>query len=144
MNKISLNKFPLLMAILIFSGCSSLSWLKFWGDEEEVELPTELIEIDQKVNLLTQWTTKVGESKSFGRRLPIISDEKVYFISSEGVISALNKDNGRRSWSKKTNDFVSGALGYGFKRLFYGTIDGELVALDYMNGEEIWRKIIII
>ena len=48
-------------------GCSTFSWLKFWGDDEEVELPAVLEDVTQKVSLVKLWDKKVGKAKSSGR-----------------------------------------------------------------------------
>ena len=47
-----LKLFLVLLLSLSFVGCSSLGWLKFWGDEdEEIELPAVLEEINQELIL---------------------------------------------------------------------------------------------
>ena len=129
------------VVLCFFIGsCSSLSVLKFWGDEEEVELPAELQPIKQQITITKKWDKKLGEQDYSGRILPIIDDENVFYISSAGNLFALDKSKGVTIWSRKTGDKVSGALGVGFKRLFYGTMDGHVVSVDQENGQEIWRK----
>ena len=70
----TLKLFTIFLSLIILSGCSSLSWLKFWGDdEEEIELPAVLEEITQKVSINSLWETKVGKEKIQGRISPSIS-----------------------------------------------------------------------
>ena len=70
----TLKLFTIFLSLVILSGCSSLSWLKFWGDdEEEIELPAVLQEITQKVSINSLWEVKVGKEKIQGRILPSIS-----------------------------------------------------------------------
>ena len=46
---------------LSLDACSSLSGLKFWGDdEEENEVPAELIRITESVSLDAEWNKKFG------------------------------------------------------------------------------------
>ena len=71
------------VVLCFFIGsCSSLSVLKFWGDEEEVELPAELQPIKQQITITKKWDKKLGEQDYSVRILPIIDDENVFYISS--------------------------------------------------------------
>ena len=52
----TLKFFTIFLSLIILSGCSSLSGLKFWGDdEEEIELPAVLEEITQKISISSLW-----------------------------------------------------------------------------------------
>ena len=54
-------RFPLLVPLIfVLSSCSSLSWMKFWGDEEEDEGPTELYSIEEKRELVREWSSSLG------------------------------------------------------------------------------------
>ena len=54
------------VVLCFFIGsCSSLSVLKFWGDEEEVELPAELQPIKQQITITKKWDKKLGEQDYF-------------------------------------------------------------------------------
>ena len=84
--------FTILLSLVILSGCSSLSWLKFWGDdEEEIELPAVLEEITQKVTISSLWDAKVGKEKIQGRIFPSISGERLFYINAEGELFAFDK-----------------------------------------------------
>ena len=122
------------------NGCSSFGWLKFWGDDEEVEEPAELVSIKEEASFSKKWDKGLGALGLTGKFVPVINNDKIYFISSEGNLVALSTNKGRTLWSRKTGDQVSGALGFGFKRLHYGTIDGEIISIEEENGEEIWRN----
>ena len=61
---------------LFLSGCSTLGWLKFWGDDEEVELPAELYDIKQEITLSIKWKSRSGDGENLGRILPVIIDDK--------------------------------------------------------------------
>ena len=136
------NSFKFTTAIFLsvsLMGCSTFSWLKFWGDDEEVELPAVLEDITQKVSLVKLWDKKVGKAKSSGRILPSISGDFVYYINPEGELFAFETTSGREVWTRKTNDQVSGGVESKFKKILYATLDGEVIALDQKDGQEIWR-----
>tara|TARA_B100000482_G_scaffold40552_1_gene26032 strand:+ start:69 stop:1226 length:1158 start_codon:yes stop_codon:yes gene_type:complete len=136
-NKIRLV--PLVLFIIFLNGCSSFGWLKFWDSEEEEEGPAELYSINESVEIYTDWAESFGNENNFGRLIPSVYDGKVYFISSEGYLASLNEESGKVEWSKNTNDAVSGGIDVNFKTISYGTLDGDLVALDFRDGTELWR-----
>ena len=137
MNKIRLV--PLVLFIIFLNGCSSFGWLKFWDSDEEEEGPAELYSINESVEIYTDWAESFGNENNFGRLIPSFYDGKVYFISSEGYLASLNEESGKVEWSKNTNDAVSGGIDVNFKTISYGTLDGDLVALDFRDGTELWR-----
>ena len=88
----TLKLFTIFLSLIILSGWSSLSWLKFWGDdEEEIELPAVLEEITQKVSISSLWDAKVGKEKIQGRISPSISGERIFYINAEGELFAFEK-----------------------------------------------------
>ena len=138
-----LNKFHrciLLVSIFFLSSCSTLSSLKFWGDDEEEEGPSELYSVVDNRTLDREWSVSNGNDSLYGRLIPVVYDGKVFFINSLGYISSVDLVTGKLVWSKDTQDIVSSGLDVNFKTVSYGTLDGNLVAIDYENGNEIWRS----
>ena len=110
--------FTISLLLLTLSSCSSLSWLKFWGDDEdEIELPAVLEEITQKMTINSLWEVKVGKEKPLGRILPSISGDKVFYLNPEGELFALEKSSGRKLWERETNDQASGGIESAFRKI---------------------------
>lgn len=136
----SLQKVFVLFSVLVLSSCSSLSWLKFWGDDEEEEGPAELYSILENRTLDREWSISNGNDLVSGRLIPVVYDGNVYHISSSGNLLSIDLESGKKLWSKSTEDVISAGLDVNFKTISYGTLDGQLVTLDQRNGQEIWRS----
>ena len=122
------------------SSCSSLGWMKFWGDDEEVEGPAILYSITESRFLERQWSVSNGNENLYGRLIPAVYDGQVIYINSSGYISSVDFKTGKLNWSRYTEDVVSTGVDVNFKIISYGTLDGKLVALSSQDGEEIWRS----
>ena len=126
----------------MLSSCSSLSSLKFWGDDEEEEGPEELYSIQDNRTLEREWSVSNNNELTYGRLIPVIYEGKVFYINSAGYLSSVDLDSGEILWSKNTQDVVSSGLDVNFKTISYGTLDGSIVALDFQDGSELWRSAI--
>mgnify|MGYP000540894851 CR=1 FL=1 len=136
----SFQKTLVLISIFVLSSCSSLGWLKFWGDDDEEEGPAELYKILENRVLDRQWSSSNSNDLVSGRLIPAVYDGNIYHISSSGNLLSIDLESGKKLWSKSTQDVVSSGLDVNFKTISYGTLDGHLVTLDQRNGEEIWRS----
>ena len=134
------KKISLCFVLIFLSGCSSMGWMKFWEDEDEAEGPAELYSISSNIDLDRVWSYAAGNEQIYGRLLPEVYDGSLFFINSLGNLSALDIDTGTRIWDKETNDIVSSGVDVNFKTVTYSTLDGFLVALDHVNGQELWRS----
>ena len=113
--------------------------MKFWGDEEEEEGPTELYSIEEKRELVREWSSSLGNDFLYGRLIPAVYDEKVYFLNSSGYLIAIDLNSGKKVWSKDTEEIISTGIDANHKTISYSTFDGQLVALSHKDGKELWR-----
>ena len=128
------------MLCVFITSCSSFGWLKFWENDEEIEVPALLQDFKQSIMIKDLWSAKLGKYDILGRLTPSFSVDKIFFVNSEGSVFAFEADTGKNIWIKETGDIVSGGIESRFKRLIYGTLDGEVVVLDQESGQEIWRS----
>ena len=128
------------LACIFITSCSSLGWLKFWENDEEIEVPALLQDFKQSILIKDLWSAKLGKYDILGRITPSFSVDKIFFVNSEGTVFAFEVDTGKNIWTKETGDIVSGGIESRFQRLIYGTLDGEVVVLDQSSGLEIWRS----
>ncbi|OUU79741.1 MAG: outer membrane protein assembly factor BamB [Gammaproteobacteria bacterium TMED78] len=123
---------------ILLSGCSF-----FANDEEDpVEPPAELIDIDQELDINRVWRTKIGSGSSRLRLglSPSSDGDNVYAGSYDGSILAFDIREGRRVWSRNTDYSLSAGPAYLNNILAFGTSDGDLVLFDSDSGEELWKK----
>ncbi|MET0012019.1 MAG: outer membrane protein assembly factor BamB [Sedimenticola sp.] len=131
-------------AALLLSGCGSLDSanpMNWFGDDDNVEKPAELVELENPVAMRTLWSTSVGAGTDELRvkLVPFVVDNRVYAADSNGTIEALDASNGKKLWSIESELEISGGPGAGDGLVLVGTSNAELVAFDSANGAERWR-----
>lgn len=140
------------------SGCSLFS-----DDEEEIKI-APLQPINQQVTATVKWDTSVGDGveEYFSRLNPTVAYDKVYAADRNGTVMAVNKDNGDEVWEVDLHDLIvineadeegwfsgifsspfpariAGGLVAAYDKVFLGTENGDLVALDAATGELVWH-----
>tara|TARA_B100000989_G_scaffold250971_1_gene198893 strand:+ start:768 stop:2027 length:1260 start_codon:yes stop_codon:yes gene_type:complete len=103
-------------------------------------------------NLKKQWKIKIGKGK--GKLGPFISKPIVYnniifTIDNKFKIEARNSEQGDLAWTKvlkeekKEKIYFTGGLAASNNVLFITTGIGNIYALNYLNGNLIWKKNIL-
>ncbi len=109
------------------------------------------------------WKTRVGETHEdqyLGpRSTPTVDGDRIYLVSTDGVVVCLAADSGEKLWSRNLPEQFGGrlmkAMGtYDWKFAESPLVDGDrvivtpgasaaaVVALDKASGEELWRSAI--
>ncbi|HET7161237.1 MAG TPA: outer membrane protein assembly factor BamB [Rhodanobacteraceae bacterium] len=146
---------PLLVATVALSGCGL--WNKIFKHGENVQPPKPLVEFTPSVQVQELWSTRIGDGagRSGVRLQPTFADGKLYLISTDGKIEALDASTGKELWKQSTR--VGGGI-WPFKHkkpgpdaryaggptvlgnlLVVGTLDGHVYALDSATGKELWN-----
>ncbi len=122
-------------AVLI-AGCGL-----FGGDDDGVLPPKELIKFEATLPIKKVWSTKLGKGSEFLRvsLSPAGDGKRIYAASHNGVVSALNPENGRKIWRVELDLPLSAGPGVGEGYVVVAGSDGELVSLAAEDGREIWR-----
>lgn len=144
--------------VITLSGCSI-----FGDDEEEVKV-APLQPINASVDANVKWQRSVGDGvgEYFSRLNPVVAYDKVFAADRQGVIKAFDKANGETVWQVELHDLIginqasddgwfagifsspfpariSGGLAAAYDKLYLGTENGDLVALDAATGELVWH-----
>ena len=136
----------LLLATLTLAACSS---------KEELVLP----EVTNSINPETIWEQDLGSGVEHYESglTPIIVGSTVYAGSREGLVAAYELSSGKRKWLfdlrkaegssfwsnisdvwSGDNARISGGLSFGYDKLYFGTENGDVVALS-ADGALVWR-----
>ncbi len=146
--------FPLLVATFALAGCGL--WSKLFNRGSNIQPPKPLVEFTPTVQVQKIWSTRIGDGagRSGVRLQPAYSDGKLYLISTDGKIEALDASTGKEIWRQSTRvgdgiwpfkrkkpgpdaryaggPTVSGSL------LVVGTLDGHVYAMDAATGKQLW------
>jgi outer membrane protein assembly factor BamB len=68
-------------------------------------------------------------------------DGVVYFVRSDGSVTAVSADSGKQLWQKTTDmeSLSAPAVSATYKRVYFSNRFGRLLALDSRTGAEVWR-----
>jgi len=122
-------------AVLV-AGCSI-----FGGDDDDVLPPKELIKFEATFPIKRAWSAKLGKGSEFLRvsLSPAGDGKRIFAASRDGVVTALNPENGKAIWRVELDLPLSAGPGAGEERVVVAGSDGELVCLAAGDGREIWR-----
>ncbi len=125
-----------------------LSWLTiavllqgcWFGKDDTVEPPAELVTFESSLPVKRLWSASTGKSNEdlLLRLMPALLDD-LLLATSASAVTALNKDSGRTVWQTNLRLPISSGPGAGDGLVAVGTLDGEVVVLDAQNGQERWR-----
>jgi len=105
-------------------------------------------------NLKMAWIHTPSASKRGIQSFPLVADGVLYYTSSTGQIWALDAATGAFIWKYQAkidqeradgtfyNPYNRGlAIGYG--KVYMGTVDGRMIALDAKTGQVVWDNMIL-
>ncbi|WP_057832507.1 outer membrane protein assembly factor BamB [Colwellia sp. TT2012] len=124
-------------------------------DEDPSTKVAELSALDNVFDVEVLWERSVGDGVDdyFSRIKPIVAYNKVYSASRMGDVIAFDKDSGKKAWQVDLSDLnnersfwdsrvsalVAGGPTAGLNKIFLGTENGEVFALDAETGELVWQ-----
>ncbi|HEY0263926.1 MAG TPA: PQQ-dependent dehydrogenase, methanol/ethanol family [Granulicella sp.] len=124
------------------------NWLSYWGDYKGRHF-TELTQITPAniKRLAPAWTVQMP-GQSVLETTPVVVDGIMYTSGNPGEVYALDAKTGVQIWKYErrqkvtnpyeTNPFSRGVAVLG-NRVFLGTLDAALVALDARTGRVLWE-----
>jgi len=124
------------------------NWLTYWGDYGGQHFSSlRRIDTGNVKRLQAQWALQIpGESAV--EAVPVVVDGVMFVTRPPGEVMALDAATGRRIWTylrpqKKVNPYEGNRVNRGVavlgSRVFWGTLDAALVALDSRTGKLLWE-----
>lgn len=145
---------PLLAVALALSGCGL--WNKIFNRGSNLQPPRPLVEFTPSVQVQEIWSTRIGDGagRSGVRLQPAFADGKLYLISTDGKLEALDASTGKEIWKQSTR-VGSGIWPFRHKKpgpdaryaggpavlgnlLVVGTLDGHVYGIDATTGKQLW------
>lgn len=143
-----------ILAVLLLSStllsCSSTD-----EDEDTSNLVAELTEINQQFEPNVLWAESVddGVGDYFSRLKPAVAYDTVYSASRAGDVIAFDVKTGQQRWSVDLSDvdnersfwdsrlpaLLAGGPVAALNKVFIGSENGKIYALDAKSGELVWQ-----
>ncbi len=141
----------------MLSSCTTIS--NWFYDEEELEI-RRLKPIEAQFTPTEIWSVNLGSGigKFYSKLSPAVAYGKVFAASRQGVVAAYEQSTGKKIWSKDFATYdesgitsavtklwsnglsakIAGGLSVAYETVFFGTENGEVIALDANTGEQKW------
>ncbi|GAA0367489.1 outer membrane protein assembly factor BamB [Bowmanella denitrificans] len=153
-----------LLSVLGLSGCSIVpQWMDpttWFADEEELKIK-QLKPIDAQFVPTTLWQQDVGGGVGghFSRLKPAVAYDKVFAADRHGEVIAFDQASGKQLWQRDFARFsddgwfsgiarlwrsgeaarIAGGMAASYEKVYFGTENGDVIALDINTGETLWQ-----
>jgi outer membrane protein assembly factor BamB len=109
--------------------------------KDTTEPPSPLVDFEPEAEFVKLWSadTGAGADKYLLKLKPYLDGEALYVVDHKGLLSAINRANGKIVWRVETELAVSAGVGGGNGMLLLGSSNGEIVAYNEKDGSEAWR-----
>ena len=125
-----------LLMLLPLAGCG---WLDIFSKEDGNE-PMRLERINAQVEIDRLWRVSVGngQGKKYNVLRPALSGNRVFAAGNNGEVVAVQADNGRVVWRKRTKQVITGGVGASNGLVVVGTENSRVLAFAEDDGRELW------
>jgi alcohol dehydrogenase (cytochrome c) len=125
-------------------------WLTYHGSYKSYHYsPLAQINTGNVANLSVAWIHIPGRSTRGLQSMPLVADGVLYYTGSYSRVFALNGATGEVIWSyfpeldealiaRQTHSPYNRGVAIGDGKVYVGTIDGRLIALDMKTGKVAW------
>ncbi|CDH06005.1 putative serine/threonine protein kinase with quinoprotein alcohol dehydrogenase domain [Xenorhabdus bovienii str. oregonense] len=133
-----------LVASVLLAGCSS---------EQDTLAMSPLPKVENQFNPRVIWDKSVGSGvgQYYSHLSPVWQGSTVYVADRTGVVKAFEVDTGKELWATDLSEkagflssrlpaLLSGGLTVSGERLYVGTEQAKIIALDTTNGKVEWES----
>lgn len=160
----TLSRLVVVLLCSTLTACSIIpEWMNpvtWFEDEEEAEI-RRLEPINAQFQPSLIWDEDVGDGVKyyFSRLAPTVAYDKVFAASRQGLVKAFDQASGDELWETDLADYrdegiftsvskfwsdgisarLSGGLTAAYQKVYFGTENGLVFALDINTGKVIWQ-----
>jgi outer membrane protein assembly factor BamB len=149
--------FLLLISSVLLSSCTTIA--NWFYDDEELEI-RRLKPIEAQFTPTEIWSVDLdsGVGKYYSKLSPAVAYGKVFAANRQGLVGAYDQATGKKVWSKNFAIYdnegltsgvsklwsdglsakIAGGVSVAYETVFFGTENGEVIALDANTGEQKW------
>jgi len=136
---------------LAAAGTDGKDWLTYHGSYASWHYSAlDKINTNNVKNLKVAFIQQVGRSTRGVQSMPLAKDGVLYFSASYSKVFALKGDTGELLWSfvpkldeelvaRQTHSPYNRGMAMSDGKLYIGTVDGRLFALDMKTGQPVWE-----
>jgi outer membrane protein assembly factor BamB len=128
--------------LIQFLAMSAVLTALFACSSESVNVPSELSDIDDPIELEELWDVDsgTGDNELQLQLEPFVSGPVVFTVDIEGNIQARSVETGKLQWEADLDQRVSGGVAGDSRRIYVTSFQGEMIALSREDGSELWRS----
>lgn len=135
-----------LVAGMVLQGCS------LFNSEEDVVKMAPVPQVESRFDPEVLWSKSVGSGvgKFYSQLSPVVADDQVFAAARDGDVMAFDKQSGERKWTLDLSDQpenadkrsarLSGGLTAFYGKLFLGSENGYVYAIDQSDGTLLWSQ----
>ena len=139
---------------LVNAAADTANWITYGRDYSEQRYsPLDQIDAGNVGELGLAWFADLDTARG-QEGTPLVIDGRIYITTAWSKVKAYDAATGEPLWAydpevpgetapKACCDVVNRGLAAWGDKLFLGTLDGRLVALDRETGEEVWSRVTI-
>ncbi len=125
-------------------------WLTYHGTYRSYHFsPQEQINASNVRQLKVAWMHQPGRATRGLQSMPLVADGTLYYSGSYSRVFALDGATGQVKWSyfpklddelvaAQTHSPYNRGIALGMDKVYVGTVDGRLIALDMQTGKVAW------
>ena len=131
------------LLVVVFINISLYLGLVSCGGVDNSEPPATLVDFAESSVLTVLDEIEIGETSSQYYRIdPLDLNKSITFSDQKGLITSFNKETFKIRWKKDLKLQFPSALGGDQSIFVIGTRSGELIALNPVDGEILWRVVV--
>ena len=138
-----LSSFSLLgiCCLFLITGCKNKDVQPEYGVYQEPIQPSAIPADTGAEELAVEWKTDVGEGAKDGFAIlkPGIGQQGILTADRQGVVTAVNPENGKTIWKTDLNKSIFAGVAVGDGIAIVGHDDGIVAALSAEDGSRLWQ-----